>query len=198
MHVAQASPHAETKHPGIPAQQMQRTGTRERACGIGTGQNLLAEHAHRETCGPSQPCNPSGAPPSHAGPHAQQTGTHTVKRGAGRARETHLDFDVVSLQRAMSGPISMDEPTCGMAAGAELSQDGSAWRWWSVIEWVCAPLLMLRCSRAVPRKASTTQKGGGANGLADLPSRKMSVLAAERAGRRLLQSAPKRPPGRLR
>jgi len=31
--------------PGIPAQQMQRTGTRERACGSGTGQNLLAEHA---------------------------------------------------------------------------------------------------------------------------------------------------------
>ena len=31
--------------PGIPAQQMQRTGTRERACGSGTGQNPLAEHA---------------------------------------------------------------------------------------------------------------------------------------------------------
>ena len=31
--------------PGIPAQQMQRTGTRERACGRGTGQNPLAEHA---------------------------------------------------------------------------------------------------------------------------------------------------------
>jgi hypothetical protein len=31
--------------PGIPAQQMQRTGTRERACGSGTGQNALAEHA---------------------------------------------------------------------------------------------------------------------------------------------------------
>ena len=31
--------------PGIPAQQMQHTGTRERACGIGTGQNPLAEHA---------------------------------------------------------------------------------------------------------------------------------------------------------
>lgn len=28
-----------------------------------------------------------------------------------------LLFDVVSLQRAMSGPISMDEATCGMAAG---------------------------------------------------------------------------------
>ena len=32
-------------NPGIPAQQMQRTGTRERACGSGTGQNPLAEHA---------------------------------------------------------------------------------------------------------------------------------------------------------
>ena len=32
--------------PGIPAQQMQHTGTRERACGSGTGQNPLAEHAH--------------------------------------------------------------------------------------------------------------------------------------------------------
>ena len=31
--------------PGIPAQQMQLTGTRERACGSGTGQNPLAEHA---------------------------------------------------------------------------------------------------------------------------------------------------------
>jgi hypothetical protein len=31
--------------PGIPAQQMQRTGTRERACGSGTGQNPLVEHA---------------------------------------------------------------------------------------------------------------------------------------------------------
>ena len=31
--------------PGIPAQQMQRTGTRERACGSGTGQIPLAEHA---------------------------------------------------------------------------------------------------------------------------------------------------------
>ena len=31
--------------PGIPAQQMQRTGTRERTCGSGTGQNPLAEHA---------------------------------------------------------------------------------------------------------------------------------------------------------
>ena len=32
--------------PGIPAQQMQRTGTRERACGSATGQHSLAEHAH--------------------------------------------------------------------------------------------------------------------------------------------------------
>ena len=32
--------------PGIPAQQMQRTDTRERACGSGTGQIPLAEHAH--------------------------------------------------------------------------------------------------------------------------------------------------------
>ena len=31
--------------PGIPAQQMQRTGTREQASGSGTGQNPLAEHA---------------------------------------------------------------------------------------------------------------------------------------------------------
>ena len=31
--------------PGIPAHQMQRTGTRERACRSGTGQNPLAEHA---------------------------------------------------------------------------------------------------------------------------------------------------------
>jgi hypothetical protein len=30
--------------PGIPAQQMQRTGTRERACRSGTGQHPLAEH----------------------------------------------------------------------------------------------------------------------------------------------------------
>ena len=30
--------------PGIPAQQMQRTDSRERACGSGTGQNPLAEH----------------------------------------------------------------------------------------------------------------------------------------------------------
>ena len=35
--------------PGIPAQQMQRTGTRERACGSRTGQNPLAEHAHTHT-----------------------------------------------------------------------------------------------------------------------------------------------------
>ena len=35
--------------PGIPAQQMQRTGTRERACRSGTGQNLLAEHAQHAT-----------------------------------------------------------------------------------------------------------------------------------------------------
>ena len=32
--------------PGIPAQQMQRKGQGERACGSGTGQNPLAEHAH--------------------------------------------------------------------------------------------------------------------------------------------------------
>jgi len=31
--------------PGIPAQQMQRTGTRERACRSGRGQNPLVEHA---------------------------------------------------------------------------------------------------------------------------------------------------------
>ena len=35
------------KNPGIPAQQMQRTGTRERVCRCGMGQNLLAEHAQR-------------------------------------------------------------------------------------------------------------------------------------------------------
>ena len=39
--------------PGIPAQQMQRTGTRERACGSGTGQNPLAEHAQHAP----QPCS---------------------------------------------------------------------------------------------------------------------------------------------
>lgn len=55
--------------------------------------------------------------------------------------------------------------------GAEFSQDGSAWRWWSVIVCVCAPLLMLRCSRAVAKKASTTQKGGGTDGSAELPPR---------------------------
>ena len=37
---------ASCRNPGIPAQQMQRTGMRERACGSGTGQNPLAEHAH--------------------------------------------------------------------------------------------------------------------------------------------------------
>ena len=31
--------------PGIPAQQMQRTGTRKQACGRGTDQTPLAEHA---------------------------------------------------------------------------------------------------------------------------------------------------------
>ena len=36
---------SKVQKPGIPAQQMQRTGTRERACGSGTGQNPLAEHA---------------------------------------------------------------------------------------------------------------------------------------------------------
>ena len=53
---SQAPPRAHTQpgqhhHPGImqksgiPAQQMQRTDARERACGSGTGQNPLAEHA---------------------------------------------------------------------------------------------------------------------------------------------------------
>ena len=36
------------QNPGIPAQQMQRTGTRERACGSGTGQNPLEEHAQHD------------------------------------------------------------------------------------------------------------------------------------------------------
>ena len=47
-----ARPSPSSRHhckPGIPAQQMQRTDTRERACGIGTGQNPLAEHAHHAT-----------------------------------------------------------------------------------------------------------------------------------------------------
>ena len=35
---------ASLQKPGIPAQQMQRTGTRERACGSGTGQTPLAEY----------------------------------------------------------------------------------------------------------------------------------------------------------
>ena len=44
-----AKPHHQPgimQKPGIPAQQMQRTGTRELACGSGTGQNPLAGHAH--------------------------------------------------------------------------------------------------------------------------------------------------------
>ena len=45
MHMHKRCEHLHTKKPGIPAQQMQRTGTRERACGSGTGQNPLAEHA---------------------------------------------------------------------------------------------------------------------------------------------------------
>ena len=39
--------------PGIPAQQMQRTGTHERVCRSGTGENPLAEHAHHDP----QPCS---------------------------------------------------------------------------------------------------------------------------------------------
>ena len=39
--------------PGIRAPQMQSTGTRERACGSGTGQNALSEHAQHA----SQPRN---------------------------------------------------------------------------------------------------------------------------------------------
>ena len=37
--------------------------------------------------------------------------------------------------------------------GAELSQDGSAWRWWSVIEWVCSAALE-RSPKRRPRKAA--------------------------------------------
>jgi len=37
--------HMIMQKPGIPAQQMQRTGTRELACESGTGQDPLAEHA---------------------------------------------------------------------------------------------------------------------------------------------------------
>ena len=45
-------------------------------------------------------------------PASARERTPAVKRGAGRARETHLAFlTFFSLQRAMSGPISMDEPT---------------------------------------------------------------------------------------
>ena len=41
-----ASKHPGTmQKPGSPAQQIKSTGTRERACGSGTGQNPLAEHA---------------------------------------------------------------------------------------------------------------------------------------------------------
>ena len=47
LHTARPAPHPSImQNPGIPAKQMQRTGTRERACGSGTGQNPLGEHEH--------------------------------------------------------------------------------------------------------------------------------------------------------
>ena len=41
-----SKPSRHLQKPGIPAQQVQRTGTHERACGSGTGESPLAEHAH--------------------------------------------------------------------------------------------------------------------------------------------------------
>ena len=57
--------------PGIPAQQMQRTGTREQPCDSGAIRNTLAKHAHTHSRkqyhrAHTQPCQHTNYPGHHA------------------------------------------------------------------------------------------------------------------------------------
>ena len=78
------------QNPGIPAQQMQRTGTRERACGSGTGQNPLAEHAHHAP-------QPRSIAWGGGGEAAMKGGAPCFLRESFWTRSSNGSFDVVTF-----------------------------------------------------------------------------------------------------